>query len=139
MSITVAISAQLNAPIQKVWEALTDSKAMKEWYFDIDDFRPEVGHTFEFYGGAYLHRCTVLEVVKYRKLVYSWSYPLYTGESIVHFLVDMLDEETTEVTLLHQGIESFPADDSNFSMASFHAGWEEIIHLGLKKYVEHDE
>jgi len=49
----------LNAPSDRVWKAITDKKQMKEWYFDIAAFKPEVGFEFEFEGGKddkrYLH------------------------------------------------------------------------------------
>lgn len=38
---------------------------MKQWYFDIKEFKPEVGFEFQFYGGTeekrYLHLCKNLE------------------------------------------------------------------------------
>jgi len=41
-----------NAPTERVWEAITDNNKMKEWYFDIPDFKPEVGFEFTFNGGS---------------------------------------------------------------------------------------
>ena len=38
----------LNATVAKVWEALTDVDQMREWYFDLKEFRPEVGFEFGF-------------------------------------------------------------------------------------------
>ena len=32
-----------NAPIQLVWEAITNRDQMKQWYFDLKEFKPEVG------------------------------------------------------------------------------------------------
>ena len=33
----------LDAPVQKVWKALTDVNQMREWYFDLKQFKPEIG------------------------------------------------------------------------------------------------
>lgn len=138
MSTTIAVTTQINAPVKLVWDAMTDVTIMKKWFFDLDEFKPEKGFVFEFYGGAYLHRCTILDVNPEKKLVFEWIYPLYKGRSVVQFHLDTIDEATTEVTLLHNGVETFPADDPNFSIASFNAGWDEIMNLGLKKYFENE-
>ncbi len=37
------IERTYNAPISKVWKAITDKEEMKEWYFDLAEFKPEVG------------------------------------------------------------------------------------------------
>ncbi len=31
----------LNAPVNAVWEAITDKDKMKQWYFDLAAFKPE--------------------------------------------------------------------------------------------------
>ena len=36
----------LNAPASKVWKAITDKNEMKQWYFDLAEFKPEVGFEF---------------------------------------------------------------------------------------------
>lgn len=45
------IERTFNAPIPKVWKALTDHEQMKEWYFDIPDFKPEIDYEFQFLAG----------------------------------------------------------------------------------------
>ena len=44
----VVVERTLNAPVAKVWKALTDVDQMRQWYFDLKKFRPEVGFEFEF-------------------------------------------------------------------------------------------
>jgi len=46
------IEKTFNAPVQKVWKAITSKEEMKQWYFDIPDFKPEVGFEFQFTGGC---------------------------------------------------------------------------------------
>ncbi len=41
-----------NALIEKVWQAITDKDQMKQWYFDIAGFKPEVGFEFSFSGSV---------------------------------------------------------------------------------------
>jgi uncharacterized protein YndB with AHSA1/START domain len=41
------IERTYSASVKKVWEAITDKAKMKQWYFDLSEFKPEVG--FEFF------------------------------------------------------------------------------------------
>ena len=79
------IEKTFNAPVEKVWRAITDKEEMKQWYFDLAEFKPEVGFEFRFYGSTpekqYLHICVITEVEEYKKLSYSWRYDGYEGIS----------------------------------------------------------
>jgi len=44
------IERSYNASVEKVWQAITDKEQMKQWYFDVSDFKPEVGFEFTFNG-----------------------------------------------------------------------------------------
>ncbi len=44
----VMIERTFNAPVARVWKALTDADEMRVWYFDLKEFKPEVGFEFEF-------------------------------------------------------------------------------------------
>lgn len=50
-SQTVVQEVIYNAPVEKVWQALTDKDQMKQWYFDIPDFNTAPGSRFDFYEG----------------------------------------------------------------------------------------
>lgn len=132
------IEKQYNCTIEVLWNAISNPKAMKEWYFDVKGFELEVGNQFEFYAGEYLHECRIEDVFLYHKLVYTWTYPIYEGESEVTFLInpDKEFENYSQLKLIHDGIASFPQDDANFSRNSFEAGWEELLEISLREYVE---
>ena len=55
----LVVERVFNAPIEKVWKAITKKEEMKQWYFDLAEFKAEVGFEFRFYGGPpekqYLH------------------------------------------------------------------------------------
>ena len=68
---TVQVQKSFNVPLERLWNALTRANEMKEWYFDIKDFKSEIGFQFEFYGGTFLHRCIITDVVQNQKLQYS--------------------------------------------------------------------
>jgi len=129
----------LNAPVSKVWRAIVDSSEMKNWYFGIPGFKAETGFEFQFSGGTeenqYLHLCKIMEVVPERKISYSWRYENYPGSSIVTF--ELIPEgNKTRVKLTHEGVETFPKDNSDFAKKNFTAGWNEIIGASLKNYFE---
>lgn len=135
----VIIEQTLKASVDKVWKAITDAGEMEHWYFEIDDFKPEPGFTFQFYSGGeetkYLHICKVLVVEPKRKLSYSWRYEDLDGNSIVTFELSE-QGKNTHIRFTHEGIESFPQDKPDFSRESFLGGWKEIIGISLKEYLE---
>lgn len=131
----------LNAPVSKVWKAITDKNDMKEWLFDLlTKFRPEVGFEFQFKGKGkkgqnYLHLCKITEVIPDKKLSYSWKYDKYPGNSLVTF--ELFEEgEKTKLRLTHEGIESFGTDNPDFARESFNEGWTYFIGTAIKEFVE---
>ena len=44
----VVIERTFNAAVTRVWEALTNVDQMRQWYFDLKEFKPEIGFEFEF-------------------------------------------------------------------------------------------
>ena len=122
----------------EVWEALTNPEKMKEWYFDIPGFKPEVGHKFEFFGGTeekqYKHVCVVTEAIPRKKLSHTWTYEGYPGESVVSF--ELFEEGTgTRLKLTHSGLETFPADNPDFAKKNFEMGWTDIVGSMLPDYL----
>ena len=135
----IIIEKVYRAPIAKVWKAITDKDAMKQWYFDLPDFKPEVGFEFQFNGGTeektYLHLCKVTEVIPKKKLAYTWRYDGYDGNSLVTW--ELFEEnENTRVRLTHSGLETFPQEVKDFAKSNFVEGWKDIIGNLLANFVE---
>jgi len=132
------IERTYNAPVEKIWKAITDKNQMKQWYFDLAEFKPEVGFEFQFYGGTpekqWLHLCKVTEVIPMKKLTHSWRYEGYDGNSFVTF--ELFPEgNKTRLKLTHEGLESFPAVPE-FRKENFTEGWTSIIGKSLKEFLE---
>ena len=128
----------LNAPITRVWKAITDKNEMKNWYFDLPEFEPTVGSAFQFYGEnegrKFLHLCEVKEVIVNQKISYTWMYEGQNIETLVSF--ELFPEgEQTRLKLTHTGVEKLP-QDRDFAKSNFEQGWTEIIQKSLKEYVE---
>tara|TARA_R110002050_G_scaffold56861_3_gene127923 strand:- start:417 stop:842 length:426 start_codon:yes stop_codon:yes gene_type:complete len=134
----VTVEAEYNAPVSKVWKALTDKAEMKQWYFDIAEFKPEPGFKFQFMGGTednqYLHKCEIIEVIPQQKLSYTWQYDGYAGNSLVTFHL-YAEGSKTRVVLTHSGIETFPDDAEDLVRSNFEQGWHHIITIALPEYL----
>ena len=132
------IERTLNAPIARVWKALTDVDQMRQWYFDLKEFTPQVGFEFEFVveheGNRYHHLCKVVEIVPEKKIAYSWRYKGEPGDSLVTFEL-FAEDNKTHLKLTHRGIETFPKT-SAYARKNFEAGWKSIIGTELKQFVE---
>jgi uncharacterized protein YndB with AHSA1/START domain len=134
----VVVERTFNAPVARVWKALTDVEEMRHWYFDLKEFKPEVGFEFEFVveheGMKYHHLCKITEVIPQKKLAYTWRYKGYKGNSLV--TIELFAEgDKTRLQLRHEGLETFPKLPS-FARNNFEAGWTEIIGSKLKKFLE---
>ncbi|HWF45169.1 MAG TPA: SRPBCC domain-containing protein [Candidatus Kapabacteria bacterium] len=140
MSTPVIVERTLNASIAKVWDAITNNDAMKQWYFQLPEFRPEVGFEFEFEGGppekSYIHKCKVTEAIPQKKLAYSWRFEGYKGNSVVTF--ELFPEgDKTKLRLTHSGLDTFVENNNpDLDAHNFAAGWEDIIGRSLKEFVE---
>jgi uncharacterized protein YndB with AHSA1/START domain len=134
----VVIERIFNAPVARVWKALTDADEMRVWYFDLKKFKPEVGFEFEFTveheGTRYHHLCKITEVILQKKIAYTWRYAGEEGDSLVTF--ELFPEgDKTRLRLTHEGLETFPKLPA-YARTNFEKGWTEIIGSSLKQYVE---
>jgi len=138
----IILEILLNAPVNKVWKALTDKNEMKLWYFDLEEFKPEVGFRFHFTGGPspdkqYLHLCEITEVIPEKKLSHSWRYDGYPGNSFLTFELAP-QENKTLLKLTHKDLGTFPKDNPDFAISNFEEGWNSIINDSLNNYFKTD-
>jgi uncharacterized protein YndB with AHSA1/START domain len=134
----LVVERTFNAPIARVWKALTNVEDMRRWYFDLKEFKPEVGFEFEFTveheGMKYHHLCKVTEVIPQKKIAYTWRYRDEPGDSLVTFELSA-DGNKTKLRLTHEGLETFPKTPA-YARKRFEAGWTEIIGSELKQFLE---
>ena len=134
----VVIERTFNAAVARVWEALTDADEMRVWYFDLKEFKPEVGFEFEFTveheGTRYHHLCKITEVIPQKKIAYTWRYAREEGDSLVTF--ELFPEgDKTRLKLTHEGLETFPKLPA-YARTNCEKGWTAIIGSELKEFVE---
>jgi len=89
---TVIVEREFAFPPEKLWRALTQPHLIEAWLMK-NDFRPEVGHSFNLRGdwGGVLD-CEVLTVEPNRTLAYRWDFehedPAYRLKSVVTFTLE---------------------------------------------------
>ena len=134
----IIVERTFDAPVGRVWTALTDVNEMRQWYFDLKEFKPQVGFEFEFIveheGNSYHHLCRVTEVVPQKKIAYSWRYKGEPGDSLVS--IELSPEgQRTRLKLTHSGVETFPKTPA-YARKNFETGWTAIVGTELKQFVE---
>lgn len=135
----IIVEEIFDAPVQKVWTAITVLDEMKRWYFDnIPTFEPVVGFETEFGVQSetrhFQHIWKITEVIFNKKISYSWQYSEYTGAALVSFELFEMGNQT-KLRVSNFGLETFPQDIPEFAPESCQAGWEYFIKGRLKKYL----
>jgi len=115
--------------ITRVWRALTDPAALKEWLMD-NNFEPRVGHRFEFRvssrrGSRGVIPCEVLEVEAPRLLSFTWG----GRDSVVRFEL----EELGTGTRLHFQHEGFSGARGLAMLLVLGRGWKSKLRLRLPR------
>lgn len=134
MKRDLAFEATYPHPPEKVWRALTDSRAIAKWLME-NDFQPRVGHRFRFRtkpmpGWDGIVDGEVLEADPPRRLVYTWvTSAIDTRVAITLQPV----EGGTKLRLVHSGFEGVRPVLLSFLMGS---GWKGIIRKGIPEVVE---
>lgn len=134
----------INMPADKVWDALTRPEEMRNWYFYISNFEAREGEVFDFVvtftddegEHSFRHLFKILAAISGKKLQHTWEHPGHSGGTSILTWELFPEKGSTNVTLTHEGIESFVDEGSGyFTEASYDAGWTDILHA-LKEYLE---
>ena len=135
----IIVEQTYNASVEKVWSAITDKNEMKQWYFNIAEFKAQPGFEFKFIAMGpdekeFIHLCKVVDVIKNKKLSYTWRYEGYEGNTLVTWELSA-EENKTHLRLMHEGLETFP-NVPDLARSNFEAGWNAILGTSLKEYLE---
>jgi uncharacterized protein YndB with AHSA1/START domain len=140
MSEPIVVEVDLNAPLHRVWESITQPAQMARWFFDaIRDFRPDPGFETEFLvvagpGREFLHRWKIRQAQAPNHLSYDWSYGGYPGASIVEWELRE-NKGRTRLRLTHSGGHSFPQDVPEFQRKNCIGGWQYFLQDRLVNYL----
>ncbi|WP_163529999.1 SRPBCC family protein [Halobacillus ihumii] len=125
-----------DAPIEKVWQAVSSAEGMAEWFMP-NNLKPVEGHEFYLESPFETSSCKVFTVNPPKELSFSWGDQGW----VVHFLLEEV-EGKTEFTLIHAGWghpddKMRPTDKTHLDTRNtMNNGWESILNERLRKVVE---
>jgi uncharacterized protein YndB with AHSA1/START domain len=109
MSQEIVLETFYPHPPERVWQALTDRRALSSWMMD-NDFEACLGHQFQFQscplpGLKVTIYCQVLELEAPKRLVYSWKeHPADLASRVIWTLLPVAGG--TQVRLQHRASSS---------------------------------
>jgi uncharacterized protein YndB with AHSA1/START domain len=116
---SVVVEREISHAPEKIWRALTQPHLIAEWLMQ-NDFKPVVGHRFDFRADWGSVGCEVLEIEPNRSLSYTWA--AYGLESVVTWTLT----PTPTGTHLRMEQAGFRADQQQaFQGAKF--GWQKFF------------
>lgn len=122
----IVIERTYDAPVERVWDALTDIYKLNEWFFKLEDFKATPGFAFSFSGNdngvKVVHECVVTEVVPMQKLTYSFIYSGYPQKSYVTFVL-FPEGDKTKLILTHSELEEIAKGSPMYGRHKFLGGW----------------
>ena len=131
MKRAVVMERDYPYPPERVWRALTDSRALAEWLMP-NDFQPRVGHKFQFnvgpqWGWRGFVDCVVLELDEPRRLAYSWEGDPKHPPTVVTWTLTPI-EGGTRLRLAHTGFQGLRGLFLKFILGS---GWKGMLRTSL--------
>lgn len=135
----VIVQQSFHVSVSQLWKAISELEQMKLWFFEnIEDFSAEVGFETQFNVTSgerdFMHLWRITEVIPLEKIVYSWKYEGYEGESFVSFET-FITESGSSLRVSHFVTNSFPQSIPEFTKESCLGGWEFFINNRLKKFL----
>jgi uncharacterized protein YndB with AHSA1/START domain len=79
-TLSVVIEREVPYPPEKIWRALTQPHLLEEWLMKTD-FKPDLGHRFNFSADWGSVACEVMAVEQNKTLSYTWG--AYGVETVV--------------------------------------------------------
>jgi uncharacterized protein YndB with AHSA1/START domain len=121
MSQTVNLEVFYPYPPERVWQMLTDRRALTAWMME-NNFEPKLGHKFQFYshplpGLTTTIHCEVVELEEPSRLVYTWKESLTAEPSLVIWTLTSV-EGGTEVRLKHHQYSYMTAATASYRPGS---------------------
>ncbi|WP_372641614.1 SRPBCC domain-containing protein [Ancylomarina sp.] len=136
----VVVQQSFHVSISQLWKAISELEQMKHWFFEnIEAFSAEVGFETQFNVKSgerdFRHLWKITEVIPLEKIVYSWKYEGYEGESFVSFET-FITEGGSSLRVSHVVTNSFPQSIPEFTRESCQGGWEYFINNRLKNFMD---
>lgn len=131
MSAPLIKEITLDAPMPKVWDAISTLDGIRSWFVHADDFKLEEGFVFHANcmteENPFWTTFIIKEVEPNKKISMYWNtdgYPQDDNKEVVTFEIEE-EGEKTKLTLTHTGFEESTAFIANkFTRKDIDFGWE---------------
>jgi uncharacterized protein YndB with AHSA1/START domain len=123
-TLSITVERDVPFPPEKVWRALTQPHLLEEWLMK-NDFKPAVGHRFNFRGDWGSVDCEVMAIEPNKTLSYTWG--AFGLGSVVTWTLT----PTSAGTHLRMDQTGFPPEHPQFYQGA-KAGWPRFI-AGLEQ------
>ena len=138
-TLEITKSIDIDAPVEKVWAALTEPKLIAEWFGDRCEFdaRPGGKGLFGWTEHGAESRVTIEHVDRPKTLIYRWAHvagadPAPGNSTVVRFdLTELADG--TRLTLFETGFDELPEPQA--AHADNTGGWQAEL-AELVEFVE---
>lgn len=117
---------RINSSIEKVWQALTDPKAIDRWGAGPAEMSEELGFEFSLWGGEVYGKN--IEVIPGKKLVQEWFGGRWDKPSIATFKLTSKADETV--------IDFTQTDVPDAEFSDIEQGWEDYYMGPIKDFLE---
>jgi len=138
--LTVEKDIWVDAPRERVWQAITDDKQLMKWWGDHWEIPSlEVGAEIKFGEPGDLMTASIERLEPPREFAIRWPpQPQYHSTEI--FTTFTLEEESggTRVKVSETGFEALPEDVRQKRFDSTAKGYETVL-AGLKKHLEEEK
>ncbi|HEY1074293.1 MAG TPA: SRPBCC domain-containing protein [Patescibacteria group bacterium] len=137
--LTAHVSTEINAPIEKVWDALTKPELVKQYFFGVDLVTDwvegsDIIYKGEWEGVPFEEKGTVLKVDKPTQLVSNYWSPSYglpdtiENRQVITYDLEENDGKTT-VSISQEGSKTKEAKEHS------EANWKLVLD-GMKELLE---
>jgi uncharacterized protein YndB with AHSA1/START domain len=118
-TLSVVVERDIPFPPEKIWRALTQPHLIEEWLMK-SDFKPVVGHSFNFRADWGSVDCQVRTVEPNKTVAYTWA--AYSLESVVTWTLT----PTSTGTRLRMEQSGFRQDQQQAYQGAKH-GWQQFF------------
>ncbi len=135
MATKITVTAEIDAPIEKVWEAWTNPEDIKQWCNASDDWHAPKAENDLRTGGKF--STTMASKDGAYSFDFAGEYTKVDNHQTIHYVIG--DGRTVEITFESNGnktsvIETFEAESEN-PIEMQQGGWQAILN-NFKKHVE---
>jgi uncharacterized protein YndB with AHSA1/START domain len=118
-TLSVIVEREIAFPPEKIWRALTEPRLMEGWLMQ-NDFKPVVGHRFNFRADWGVVDGQVVAVEPNKALSYTWA--AYGLKSVVTWSLT----PTSAGTHLRMEQSGFPPDQPQYYQGA-KGGWQQFL------------